>query len=291
MKILIIGAQGQLGKALYDIFKRKYNVIIKTRQQMDITNDELVSNEIIKIKPDYIFNAAAYTDVEKAETDRDSALNINAIALKHITKASREIGAILFHFSTDYVFDGNKTEAYKETDVAVPINFYGETKLIGEENVRKGMDKYFIIRTSWLFSERGTNFAKKIIKQGMENKSLSIVTDQYSSPTYVLDLASAVERMVQHINNGKKFEYGTYHYGGLPYTNWNGFAKKIIEIAKRENILSEDVKVKEILSSELDSMAKRPSNSRLDCSKIKRIFGIEQKNWNEALDHIIFNLK
>ncbi|ATF49045.1 dTDP-4-dehydrorhamnose reductase [Citrobacter werkmanii] len=291
MKILILGAQGQLGKHLHHLFNDKYDVLAKGRQELDITDKELVINEIRRFQPDYIFNAAAYTNVEAAERERDVALRVNGTALEYIAEGAREIGAILFHFSTDYVFDGTSSYAYHESDKAFPINFYGKTKLIGEKNVQNNMDKYFIIRTSWVFSTKGNSFPQKLLQLAMKNESLDIVTDQYSAPTYAPDIANAVLDIIDHIEYGKEFMYGIYHYSGSPYTNWNLFAKEIIKLAQKKKLVNSSIKVNNILSGDLGLSAKRPLNSRLDCSKIKSIFGVEQKNWNDTLENIILDLK
>ena len=291
MKILILGAQGQLGNSLYNLFKEKGDVVAKSRQELDITDKALIINEINRYQPHYIFNAAAYTNVEAAEKETDIALRVNATALEYIAEGARDNDAILFHFSTDYVFDGTNSDAYDESDKTAPINFYGKSKLIGEDNIQNNMDKYFIIRTSWVFSEKGNNFPKKLLQLAQKNESINVVTDQYSAPTYAPDIANAVFRIIEHIQHGKKFDYGIYHYSGLPYTNWNAFAKRIIELAKKSKIVSSSVKINDILSNDLTLFAKRPFNSRLNCSKIKTVFGVEQKNWNETLENIIFNLR
>ena len=291
MKIMILGAQGQLGKSLYHLFKDKGYVLAKSRQELDITDKDLVINEINRFRPDYIFNAAAYTNVEAAEKEKDVALRVNATALEYIAEGARESGAILFHFSTDYVFDGTSSYAYDESDKTLPINFYGKSKLIGEGNIHNNMDKYFIIRTSWVFSEKGNNFPKKLLQLALKNESVNVVTDQYSAPTYAPDIANAVYAIIEHIEHGKEFMYGIYHYSGLPYTNWNAFAKRIIELAQEKQIVSSSVKINNILSNDLELFAKRPLNSRLNCSKIKAVFGVEQKNWNKTLENIIFGLK
>lgn len=291
MKILIFGAEGQLGKSLYHLFKAKADVRAKGRLELDITDKNAVINEIVSFRPNFIFNAAAYTDVEAAERNKNLALKINSDALTYIAKSAKDIGSVLFHFSTDYVFDGTSSFSYREIDKTEPVNFYGKSKLIGEKNVQDNMDDYFIIRTSWIFSEEGNNFPKKILKLAAENESLNIVTDQYSSPTYATDIANAVHAIINHIVNGKKVVFGIYHFSGYPYTNWYSFAKKIIDVAQKRDLISSNVKIKPILSNDLNLLAKRPLNSRLDCSKIKANFGIGQLNWKKALEDIIFDLK
>lgn len=275
MKVLVTGANGQLG---YDIIKelQKQNIECfgTTRKDFDITDFKATENFIIKFMPDVVIHCAAYTAVDKAEDELDLCYKVNTSATEGIAENCKKINAKMLYISTDYVFDGAKEGFYEVEDKPNPINVYGKTKLLGEEAVQKTLDRYFIVRISWVFGEHGNNFVKTMLRLGAERKVLNVVADQYGSPTYTADLAPLLVEMI------KTEKYGIYHATNEGVCNWAEFAEKIFEVAKM------DVKVNRITTSEYPTKAKRPLNSRLSKDKIQKNFYVLPE-WIDALKRYI----
>ena len=224
-------------------------------------------------KIDYCINCAAYTAVDKAETEVEKAFEINAKGAKNLALVCNAQDAILIHISTDFVFDGNKTEPYTETDVPKPISVYGASKLQGEVEVQKTLKKHFIIRTSWLYSEHGANFMKTMLRLAEIRDEISVVSDQIGTPTYAGDLADVILKIIR----SKQQNFGLYHYSNEGVASWYDFAKAIFEAS--------DLKVKTIpiKTEAYPTPAKRPVYSVMDKTKITSILGVETRNWQDSL--------
>ena len=271
MKVLVTGANGQLG---YDVVKelQKQNIECcgATRKNFDIVNFEATEKFITNYMPDVVIHCAAYTAVDKAEDEQGLCYLVNASATENIAKICKKIDTKMLYISTDYVFDGTKDDFYKVDDKPNPINVYGKTKLLGEQAVQKILDKYFIVRISWVFGEHGNNFVKTMLRLGKEYKELNVVSDQYGSPTYTADLAPLLIEMIE------TDKYGIYHATNEGVCSWAEFAEEIFKLAGM------NVKVNHITTSEYPTKAKRPLNSRL--SKGKVIFYFDNLElWKDAL--------
>lgn len=268
MKVLVTGANGQLG---YDVVKelQKQNIECcgATRQDFDIVDFEVTEKFITNYMPEAVIHCAAYTAVDKAEDEQGLCYLVNASATENIAKICKQINAKMLYISTDYVFDGTKDGFYKVDDKPNPINVYGKTKLLGEQAVQKILDKYFIVRISWVFGEHGNNFVKTMLRLGKERKELNVVADQYGSPTYTADLAPLLVEMI------KTDKYGVYHATNEGVCTWAEFAEEIFKIAGM------DVKVNRITTAEYPTRAKRPMNSRLR----KNWLNNKLEKWNFAL--------
>lgn len=278
MKVLVTGANGQLG---YDVVKelQKQNIesFGATRKDFDIVDFEATRNFIINYSPDAVIHCAAYTAVDEAEDEKEQCYLVDFEATENIARICKKINAKLLYISTDYVFDGTKEEFYEVDDLPNPINVYGKSKLLGEQAVQKILDKYFIVRISWVFGEHGNNFVKTMLKLGKERKEINVVADQYGSPTYTADLSSLLVEMI------KTEKYGIYHATNEGVCSWAEFAEETFKIAKM------DVKVNHITSAEYRTRAKRPLNSKLSKKRIKENF-YELPNWKSSLQTFIKNL-
>jgi len=275
MVVLVTGASGQLGQALQGIAP-VYNGVefyFASSAEADITSTESLEAIFTKVKPDCCINAAAYTAVDKAESELDSAYKVNTEGAKNIAEACNRHKAMLIHISTDFVFDGNKTTPYTEEDETNPQGVYGKTKREGEIEIQKVLKEHYIIRTSWLYSQYGHNFMKTMLRLAQDRTTLSVVNDQTGTPTHATDLAHAVMAII----TGNKKEYGIYHYSNEGATTWYGFAKRIFEL---NNVT---IDLKPIPTKDYPTPAKRPGYSVLDKTKIKRVFGIVINNWEVSI--------
>jgi dTDP-4-dehydrorhamnose reductase len=277
MVVIVLGAAGQLGQAIQSISSKnaiEFNFF--DSHQLDIANSIKVNAVFERLKPDFCINAAAYTAVDKAEIEVEKADLVNRIAVKNIISACLKQDTTLLHISTDFVFDGEKNTPYTETDQTNPQGIYGVTKRNGEIEIAQSMTKFFIVRTSWLYSDFGSNFKKTILKLAKERENLNVVNDQIGSPTHALDLAAALVKIIQ----SRSINYGIYHYCNEGSTSWYGFAKKILEL---NHIF---IELNGIPTSDYPTLAKRPKYSVLDTSKIKNEFNIKIKSWQNALQEI-----
>lgn len=292
MKVLITGAKGQLGKQITNILKSGQSEIGKLPKEyenveiigvdvdvLDITDINAVRSYLTDVKPEIIINCAAYTNVDACESNEDLAFKINALGPRNLAIISNEVNAKLVHVSTDYVFSGEGTVPFKEYDETIPVSVYGKTKLAGEKFVREIADKYYIIRTAWLYGYEGSNFVYTIIKAGKEKGYLTVVDDQRGNPTNAEDLAHHMLKVAV------TEEYGTYHCTGTGECSWYDFASKIIEFS---NI---DCKVDPVTSNDYVRAAKRPSYSSLDNMMLRVTVGDEMRNWEDALKVFLNNKK
>ena len=288
MKILIAGAQGQVGKELVTIAKAcGHEVIAASRGDLDVTKEAGVIAFIIEHQPDIVINAAAYTAVDKAEKEQDIAYEINSNGAKNLAIACSKQKIPLLHISTDYVFDGSKAEPYSESDKVSPLGVYGDSKWQGEQAVRQQLVEHIILRVAWVFGAQGNNFVKTMLRLGKERDELNVVADQFGGPSSAKNIAETLMTLAERYQKDKNLQWGTYHYCGMPKTNWYDFAKEIFKQAKEKGLISKTIQVNAITTAEYPTPAKRPSNSMLDCEKIKNTFAIEMPNWKEALKEVV----
>ena len=275
-KVLLIGADGMLGGELKERLEKKYEVVGTTLETLDICNRDAVFAKANEVKPYFIINCAAFTNVDACEVKEDVALAVNGTAVGNIADAAEGNDATFIHISTDYVFAGDleADKAYTEDMEPNPVSAYGRTKLVGEQNAAKA-EKYYILRTAWLYGIRGKNFVKTMLRLSKEKDEISVVDDQNGSPTTTTTLCEIIEAIME-----KEPEYGIYHSTNEGFTTWCKFTRKIFELA---NI---DTKVKAITSKEYKEMypqsSDRPTNSKLSKEKLHKI-GINPKPWEEAL--------
>ena len=278
--ILVTGGNGQLASCIKDVEKQydDLNIIYTDYLELDICDLDQVKSFFESNKQiNYCINCAAYTAVDKAETEAEKVFEINATGAKNLAYVCNDHGAVLIHVSTDFVFDGEKNEPYTETDVANPISVYGASKLQGEVEIQQALKEYFIIRTSWLYSEYGNNFMKTMLRLAETRDGISVVSDQIGTPTYAGDLAEIIIQII----NTKTEKYGIYHYSNEGVASWFEFAKEIFKLTKNK------IKVNPIPSIEYLTPAKRPKYSVLDKKKIIDVFKIDIPFWRDSLKKVI----
>jgi len=285
MVVLVTGANGQLGQAIQSISGNypEIDFVFCDSSALDITNLDTVNQVFEKVKPNYCINAAAYTAVDKAESDQEKAISINVIGAKNLAATCKKNNTILLHVSTDFVFDGNKSTQYSEEDIPNPTGVYGQTKLDGEKAIQETFDKYYIIRTSWVYSKFANNFMKTMIRLGSERDSLSVVNDQIGTPTNAVDLAEVLVKIICHTERSRSVSstisnFGIYNFSNEGHCSWYDFAKKIFEV----NNISIDLSP--IPTTSYPTPAKRPAYSVLDKSKIKKAFDLQINNWEDSLN-------
>ncbi|RJF58394.1 dTDP-4-dehydrorhamnose reductase [Serratia inhibens] len=281
MKVLLTGAKGQLGSCFQDRLPAGWEVWATDSDVLDITDLEKVKRAVIDYQPDFVVNAAAFTAVDKAETEHKTAALINETGPKNLALAANEIGARLVHVSTDYVFDGEAITPYIETAKTNPLGVYGKTKLDGEIAVSQIQPDALIIRTAWVFSEYGNNFVKTMLRLAQDRETLGVVSDQFGCPTYAGDIAQAIIVLLQ-----KKSAGGIYHFCGDEMVAWNEFAEVIFSSALRQGVLTRKPVVNGITTAQYPTPAKRPKYSVLDCEKIKNQ-GVILSLWKSRVDEVI----
>jgi len=292
LRVLLIGKSGMLGSCFLKLMAavEDFEMYALDRDDLDICDYDALREFFKRTSPDFVINCAAYTAVDSCEDNRDLAFQVNAKAPGEIARVCKEENAILVHFSTDYVFDGSKDEGFDEDDLPNPINCYGESKLEGERAIMDATDKYYIVRTSWLFGEGGKNFVDTMIELAKDENEIKVVDDQIGSPTYTLDLVKAVietflaphvqdlphqhaQLLVERSNNHKKAEFGVYHITNSGRTSWYDFAARIFEI------MEIDVELVGVTSAEFGSKADRPKVSLLNSTKVEPL-----RTWSEAVE-------
>lgn len=277
-KVLITGANGQLGKELVELFTAKgFEVYGFGRDKMDITNQSQVQEVISTVKPNIVLHSAAHTQVDLAESEPDQAFLINAYGTRNVAVAAEAVGAKLVYVSTDYVFDGTNDEPYNEFSPTSPLGVYGKSKLAGEQFVRDLHSKFFIVRTSWVYGKHGANFVKTMLKLGEERKELSVVADQIGCPTYTLDLANAILELVD------SEKYGIYHISNSGSCSWYEFAKEIFKISEMK------VQINPCTTADFPRPAARPANSVFEHMSIKLNNFSSIRHWREALNSFLKN--
>ncbi len=289
-RILLTGIHGQVGHALLPQLS-DYDVVGLSRDALDLTNTDAIRQTILDIKPDLIINPAAYTAVDKAESEPDLAHAINATAPQIMAKAAAELGSALIHFSTDYVYDGLKQSPYIETDTVNPKSVYGLSKLAGEEAIRAVGLPHLILRTSWVYGAYGKNFLQTILRLARERDQLGIVADQIGAPTSSMSIAKAVAQLVAQWD-GK--QSGVYHFTNTGNTSWHGFACEIVQqynFLNQQPPLKVDVQaIKPLTTADYPTSASRPANSCLDNRKLQQDFGIALPRWQAGLQAVMRDL-
>lgn len=276
MKVLVTGYHGQLG---YDVVKllekQGEEVLGATREHFDLTDEARIKEFILSFKPDVVVHCAAYTLVDKAEDNQELCYAVNVLGTRYIAEACNEVDAKMVYISTDYVFDGNSSKPYETDDKVSPVNYYGETKLQGEEEVMKILQNHFIIRISWVFGENGNNFVKTMLRLAETRNELNVVGDQYGSPTYTKDLALLIAEMI------RTDQYGIYHASNEGTCSWNEFAKAIFEYRGLK------VKVNSIPTKDYPTRAKRPMSSIMSKDKLEQYGFKRLPDWKDALQRYL----
>lgn len=287
MKILLTGCNGQVGWELGRALLPLGEVITSNSSQIDLSDLDGLRRAVQKYSADVIVNAAAYTAVDKAETEKDLAFLVNAEAPGVLAEQAKQTGALLIHYSTDYVFDGTKISAYAEDDVPNPANIYGQSKLAGEKAIQATGADYLILRTSWVYAARGHNFLKSILRLAAEREELNIVADQIGAPTWARLIAETTAHILRQSlleRHQGDFNSGLYNLTSTGETSWHGFAQMIVDYARQqENQTLKNRIINPIPTKDYPLPAKRPANSRLSIDRLEQHFGLKMPAWDQAL--------
>jgi dTDP-4-dehydrorhamnose reductase len=283
MKILLLGKNGQVGWELQRTLAPLGEITALGRSELDLADQNAIRHAVRTTKPDLIVNAAAYTAVDKAESEPELAMAINGIAPGILAEEAALANAYLVHYSTDYVFDGTQKTPYAELDSPNPVNIYGKTKLAGEEAITNTGCRHLILRTSWVYSLRGSNFLLTILRLAAERNELSIVNDQHGAPTWARMIAEATTLIIATARAYKSAE-GIYHLTATGETTWHGFATAIINQATARGLLATKPALKAISSADYPTAAQRPKNSLLDCSALHCTYDLKLPDWATSLD-------
>jgi len=286
MKILLLGKNGQLGWEFQRLLPALGETISLGREDLDVANTQAVQDTMEELKPNLIINTSAYTEVDLAENQSELAMKINATAPGVMAETARKLGAIFVHYSTDYVFDGKSHIPHTENDPTNPLNIYGKSKLMGEDNIQQAGDAYLILRTSWVYSMRGNSFVNKVLGWSRKNKTMKIVNDQISSPTWARTLAEITSRIFTQnkidIFERTRERHGVYHLAGIGYTSRYEWAKQIVacDPNRTEQLVQT---IEPVSSDEFPTPARRPLFSALDCNKFIQTFHLSPPKWEESL--------
>ena len=290
MKMLITGAYGQLGREIIDVTQSKEcPVLAPPEDDLDICDLDKIDNVITELKPELVINTAAYTQVDKAETEEELAFKVNKTGCTNLARMCTKHKIPLVHISTDYVFDGLKGTPYAETDPISPLGVYGRSKAEGESEIRSYLKEHIILRTSWLYGTHGHNFVKTMLNLATSKKEIRVVADQYGSPTNAADIARTILSIAEQLQSGNKNSWGTYHYCGQGIISWHTFAEKIIELAGQQGKVRTP-RVEPVTTDEYPTPAKRPVYSALDCSHIYKKFNLSPRPWQKSLETTIRKL-
>ncbi len=285
MRVLIFGRNGQVGRELARAsWPRDCSLKLLDRADCDLADATAVGRAVRETRPAVVINAAAYTAVDRAESEPDVARSVNCDAPQAMARSCEEAGAALIHLSTDYVFDGLKTSPYLENDPMAPLSVYGRSKAEGEVAIREALRRHIIVRTSWVFAAHGANFVRTVLRLADERPELRIVCDQTGAPTAAGDIALAITSIVQSLAEDKP-AWGTFHFSSGKSTSWYEFARAIVGLAGKS------ARVVPIATDEYKTAARRPQHSVLDCSRLTRHYGIAQPTWRRALSHVLAELQ
>lgn len=290
MKILVTGCRGQVGKATIVMgAKHGFNMIGYSKENLDITSKKNINDVFNFEKPDLVINAAAYTNVDNAEKEIDKTFKINEKGTLFLSQICSTFNIPLFHISTDYVFDGKLNKPYSEIDNVCPINVYGKSKESGEKIIRKNIKQHIILRTSWVFSSDGNNFVNTMMSMVGKKDEINIVEDQFGGPTSANGIAETLLQIANQYKNNNQIIWGTYNFSGNPNISWYDFANQIFITALSLKLIKKIPIIKPIKSFAYPTLAKRPANSRLDCTKIYKNFGITADDWRVRLNECLNN--
>ncbi|TBV79889.1 MAG: dTDP-4-dehydrorhamnose reductase [Desulfobulbaceae bacterium] len=288
MRVLVTGAKGQVGA---EIVRQGRNLgldmMATGRAALDITRQDAVNRFIQAQQPDIVINAAAYTAVDRAESEPEPAYAVNRDGAACLARACAANNIPLLHLSTDYIFDGRQQGAYSETDPPNPQGIYGKSKLAGDRAIESILEQHLILRVSWVFGVDGNNFVKTMLRLGKERDVLKVVADQHGGPTWAGAIAETLLGLVKRRGDGEAISWGTYHYSGQPVTTWQAFAKAIFEQADKLGMIDRQPRVEPITTAEYPTPAQRPLNSVFDCHKITQVLGISQPDWRTGLDKVL----
>lgn len=293
VKILLLGKDGQVGWQLQRSLAPHGEVVACGRDRCDLSSPEQIRSVMRAVCPDIVVNAAAYTAVDKAESEPELAFRINAEAPGVLAREAAQIDALLVHYSTDYVFDGTKTSPYLESDLVAPQSVYGQSKLAGEKAIRAVNCKSLIFRTSWVFGARGESFVKTILRLAREKESLKVVADQVGSPTPAALIATVTGVVLAMLRQGRLIEKGEhrlYHLAASRPVSWCEFARTIVGLASKApgfNLCLKPEAIQAISATEYAAPARRPQNSRLDCSRLENEFGLQMPDWQPYLERML----
>jgi len=298
--ILLTGASGQVGGELVRLLAPLGKVVAPLRNELDLTDEAGIRAVVRRIRPRWIVNPAAYTAVDRAESEPELAYAINATAVRVLGEEARALGAAVLHFSTDYVFAGEGTIPYCETDPTGPTSVYGKSKLAGEQELARTGAAHLVFRTSWIYGATGKNFLLTILKAARERDRLRVVADQHGAPTWSRDLARMTAHVIAHFENSLPADTvladrvaplgGIYHATGADVTTWHGFATEAIRLQQQIDPLTRYAEIDPITTAEYPTPARRPANSRLDGNKLASAFGCTMMPWQEALRHAVEEL-
>ncbi|PDS40629.1 dTDP-4-dehydrorhamnose reductase [Rhizobium anhuiense] len=289
MRIAVTGKSGQVTSALQALKAPDIQVIAIGRPELDLLAPSMVGETIAKLKPEIVVSSAAYTAVDKAESDEAAAFAINRDGAGAIAAAAAELSIPVIHLSTDYVFDGDKLERYVESDPVGPVSVYGRSKLEGEYAVAAANEKHVILRTAWVYSTFGHNFVKTMLRLAETRDELSVVSDQLGCPTSANDIAEAIVNIAARLSKDSSPDLrGVFHLAGSGETNWAEFARYILSILEEKT--GRRVTVRDIATADYPTAAKRPANSRLCCDKLKRLYGVSMPEWQVSTRAVVTKL-
>lgn len=286
MRVLVTGAQGQVGYELLQRVPDGFAVFGYGSQELDIRNAEKIRTVFEAVKPELIINAAAYTAVDKAETDVERAYAVNSDGVGFLASAAENLGIPLLHISTDYVFSGEADKPYTPDDATSPTGVYGLSKLAGEKQLQAQCSRHLVLRTSWVFGAHGNNFVKTMLRLGSDRDTLSVVADQHGGPTSAGSIADTLWALALIFKQEGRLGWGVYHYSGVPACSWHDFAKEIFTQAVSLGLLEKSPEVKAITTADYPTPAKRPAWSVMDCEKLADAHGLPPKSWVQEL-HVV----
>ncbi|MBD9399397.1 dTDP-4-dehydrorhamnose reductase [Pseudomonas sp. PDM11] len=281
MKILLLGQHGQVSRELQLLLESHHELIVLGREQLDLADTERLRDAVRRLQPQLIINAAAHTAVDAAESEPEAAFAINATAPGVLAEEAAALDVPLIHYSTDYVFDGSKASAYDENDAPNPLGVYGRSKLAGEQAICAVGGKHLILRTSWVYSLHGRNFLLTMQRLLQEREQLSVVADQIGAPTWAGSIAAATVQLIERWQNAQTAAWGVYHFTARGETAWFGFAEAIAAQLQAQG--KTVAQLTPIATTQYPTPARRPLNSRLDCSRLERDWGVRLPDWHDGL--------
>ena len=293
MRMLVTGCNGQVGWELARCLQPLGEVMALGRAELDLADAPAIAACVARQRPDVIVNAAAYTAVDKAESESELAFRVNAAAPAALAKAAKACDALLVHYSTDYVFDGSRAGAYREDDATDPRSAYGRSKLAGEQAVAASGCRHLILRTQWVFGSHGGNFLRTILRLAREREQLRIVADQFGAPTAARLIADVTAQILGRQAVGLPLVDGVYHLAAAGRTTWHAYASQVVDLARRAPALADGLKVREIVpiaTADYPLPAKRPANSVFDCGKLERAFGLRMPIWQHGVELCVAEL-